>query len=255
MVPFFKSHYSLLKSILTLDTHKEGQDPDLSDSIVAIAKGAGLTKVTLVEDTMAAFLPANLELRKHGITLVYGYRVSFVTDLEEKESGNSHKNIIFCKNKAGYQTLIKLATKAAYHNFNKEPRLSYADLHEVWDDNNLTLAVPFYDSFLHRNSLYGAMCVPEFRNIKPIMISENNFLPWEYLIQNLIDDFAAKNGLEILKAKSIYYKNREDFETYQTLKCLNRKAYGTGKTLEKPQLNHMGSREFCWESYVDNKRN
>ena len=57
VIPLFKSHYSLGRSILTLNLPKE--DDDLSsDSVFDIVKESGMKEVYLVEDSMAGFLEA-----------------------------------------------------------------------------------------------------------------------------------------------------------------------------------------------------
>jgi len=255
MIPLFKSSLSLLKSILTLNEIPTTRDPDLPDSILEIAQDNNLDTVVLVEDTISSFLPAKMALDSIGKKLVFGLRVSFVDDVDNKtdESFNSsHKNIIFPKNYKGYKSLIKLSTLAAYANFYKEPRLSYENLHDHWSDD-LVLGVPFYDSFLHKNTLSNSFCVPDFRDIKPTVFIESNELPFDYLIEKAALDFAKINNLTVEKAKSIYYKNREDYDAYLALKCLNRKQFGTGRTLDNPGLEHMSSREFCWESFLEQK--
>lgn len=255
MLPLFKSSKSLLRSILTLDIHEKENDPDLPDSIFDIAKEGNLKDVILVEDTIGSFLQANLASKKAGVKLVFGYRVSFVSDVDDKTDASfqsSHKNIIFPKNYNGYKRLIKLSTIAGYNNFYKEARLSYQNLHENWSDKDLALAVPFYDSFLHKNLLGNGLCIPEYGDIKPIVFIESNELPFDYLLEEAALDFAAKNKLKIERAKSIYYKKRCDFEAYLTLKCLNRKQFGSGRTLADPGFEHMSSREFSWESYLEN---
>lgn len=253
MIPLFKSHYSVLKSILTLESPSKTRDESLSDSIAKIVQDSNLDSLVLVEDTMAAYLPASLVCKEIGKKLVYGYRVSFVSDTTDKTDSSfegSHKNIIFPKNKAGYYELIALSTLAAVDNFYKEARLSYSDLLKNWT-GNLALAIPFYDSFLHKNLLHGKLCIPEFNDIKPIVFLESNELPFDYLLEKASKDFANKFGLETQKVKSIYYKNRDDYEAYVTLKCLNRKVFGSGRTLANPGLEHMSSREFCWESFTE----
>ena len=64
MLPLFKSHYSIGKSILTLDdpiTHKEGG----SDSIFSIAVENNLKEVVLVEDSLTGFLQAKKNADKY----------------------------------------------------------------------------------------------------------------------------------------------------------------------------------------------
>lgn len=246
---------SLLRSILTLDPRQEDHDPMSSDSIVDIAVENNLKEVCIVDDSISSLLPSILTFQKEKIKLIYGYRISFVVDPqdESEEFGKTyHKNIIFPKNKNGYYKLIALATKAATENFIKEPTLCYSDLHNVWDDKDLMLGIPFYDSFLHRNLLQNAICIPDFKQIKPTFFIEDNLLPFDYLIKEAIENYTNKNSYVTLKAKSIFYKNRKDFEAFLTIKCLNRKTYGSGRTLDAPNLEHMSSREFCWESFLEN---
>lgn len=257
MLPLFKTSMSLLRSILTLDPRQESRDAMSSDSIVDIAVENNLKEVCIVDDSISSLLPAILTFKKEKIRLIYGYRITFVVnpkDESEEFDKTSHKNIIFPKNKNGYYKLIALATKAATENFLKEPTLSYSDLHEVWDDEDLMLGIPFYDSFLHRNLLQNAICIPDFKKISPTFFVEDNKLPFDYLIEESINQYTSSNKFQSLEAKSVFYKNRKDFEAYLTIKCLNRKQFGSGKTLEAPNLDHMSSREFCWESYLENNR-
>lgn len=254
MIPLFKSSLSLLKSVLTLEPSSENPDYDLPDSVFQIAKDNNLKTVCVVDDSISSFLPANIQARKEGIKLVYGLRLTFVSDPADKTDASlvsAHKNIIFPKNKRGYKRLIKLSTIAAVDNFYKEPRLSYNDLHNNWDDNDLKLAIPFYDSFLHKNTLTNSLCVPDFRGIRPTVFVEDNGLPFDYLIADAVNKFVDDNNLDFRAAKSIYYKNRKDFDAYLALKCLNRKQFGSGRTLSAPDIEHMSSREFCWESYLE----
>lgn len=258
MIPLFKSSSgSLLRSILTLDLPSDDSDPDLPDSILQIAKDNNLKEICIVDDSISSFLQANINCRKAGIKLVFGLRMSFVNDSSDKTDASFetlHKNIIFVKNREGYKRLIKLSTKAAFDNYYKGSRLSYSDLHALWDDNDLLLAIPFYDSFIHKNALTNSLCVPDFQDVKPIVFLESNDLPFDSLISEAAIKFAQTNDLKMENVKSIYYKNREDFDAYLTLKCLNRKQFGAGRTLDNPDFEHMSSREFSWESYLENNK-
>ena len=103
VIPLFKSHYSLGRSILTLNLPKE--DDDLSsDSVFDIVKESGMKEVYLVEDSMAGFLEAYTNAKEVGVKLIFGLRLTFCPDLSDKsEEGraNSLKNIIFIKNEKG----------------------------------------------------------------------------------------------------------------------------------------------------------
>ena len=103
--------------------------------------------------------------------------------------------------------------------------------------------IPFYDSFLHKNALCGSVCVPDFKFTEPVFSVEENDVPFNFLIKKHIEKFAGKNN-EIIKTKSIYYNKKEDFKAYLTFRCINNRT-----SLDKPNLDHMTSDEFCLEAY------
>ena len=74
---------------------------------------------------------------------------------------------MFAKTKQGYQRLIKIYTQAAQEGFYHAPRTDYKALKENWNDKDLSLMIPFYDSFLHLNTLHGYMCMPDLSFCDP----------------------------------------------------------------------------------------
>ena len=56
IIPIFKSHYSLGRSILTLKMPKGEGQSDSSDSVFDICDDAGIKEMFLVDDNMAGFL-------------------------------------------------------------------------------------------------------------------------------------------------------------------------------------------------------
>ena len=67
VLPLFKSHFSIGRSILTLeDEEKEENQPD---SIIDIAKDNNLKEINLVEDNMTSFLQAYTNTKKYNINL------------------------------------------------------------------------------------------------------------------------------------------------------------------------------------------
>jgi DNA polymerase III alpha subunit len=251
VIPLFTSAYSF-RSILTVappEKTKEGG----ADSIIKIAKDRGIETVFLVEDNMASFLEAKKSCGD-SINLAYGFRVTICSDAtssEEEVESTCSKYVIFAKNALGYKKLIEIATRASV-DFSKkgEPRLDFKILKSLWDEKCLLLAVPFYSSFLHRNSCNFAECVPDFSFCNPVFFWEDNLLYLDSLIQdaiNMFTNFGEK--YEIVKSKTIFYKNREDFAAWQTYKCIQNRS-----TLEAPNLEHCASREFCVESWEEQNR-
>ena len=248
MIPLFKSHYSLGRSILTLED-KDKPD-DYPDSIIQITKENKLNELFLVEDNMSSFLEAYTNTNINKIQLNYGLRISVTDLINDKTEDSRHKTskiIIFIKNKKGQQLLTKLFSIAAKTGFYYEPRLDYNILKENWAED-LILCIPFYDSFIFNNTLRNYICVPQFDFVKPIMFIEDNDLPFDGIIKNKVDTYAKQNKLEMYNTKSIFYKNRRDFKTYLTFRCINNRTI-----LNKPELEHMSSNEFCFESYKEAK--
>jgi len=244
MIPLFKSHYSLGRSILTLEDKSERDE--YPDSVIQIAKQNKLKEIFLVEDNMSSFLEAYTNCKNNNIKLNYGLRISATESMNDKTDESRNKNskiILFFKNKKGYESLTKLFSTAAKDGFYYEPRLDYSILKQNWSDD-LILAIPFYDSFIFNNTLKNSICVPQFDFTKPVIFIENNDLPFDLIIKDKMLSFAKENKLEIFNTKSIYYNSRKDFKTYLTFRCINNRS-----VLNKPEIEHMSSNEFCFESW------
>ena len=67
MIPLFKSHYSVGKSILTFSKDSEEES---ADGIFSIAQEYGLDKIFLVEDSLIGFLEAYNISKSLGIQLI-----------------------------------------------------------------------------------------------------------------------------------------------------------------------------------------
>tara|TARA_Y100000593_G_scaffold31767_3_gene62485 strand:- start:16416 stop:17174 length:759 start_codon:yes stop_codon:yes gene_type:complete len=248
MTPLFKSHYSIGKSILTLE--EEGSSmKNGPQSIIDLCKEAGIKDLYLVEDSMSGFLQGYINSKESKLNFRFGLRLNVCGDLKEKNEDSLNKTskvVIFANNQKGYKRLIKISTQASQEGFYYQPRTDYKALAKHWNDKDLTLAVPFYDSFLHRNALHGAVCVPDFGFAKNLVFfEEENDIPFNFLIKNHLKEYV--NGThETLKVKSIFYPKKEDFKAYLTFRCINKRT-----TLDKPNLEHMTSNEFCLESWSE----
>jgi DNA polymerase III alpha subunit len=247
VIPLFKSHYSLGRSILTCNEAGDSE-PNSPVSILDLAVENGLKEVFLVEDGMSGFLQAFTNCRKAGINLRYGVRISVCKDIKEKsedELAKTSKIVIFFKNNQGYYDFLKLWTEAnKEEHFYYEPRLDYATIKRLWT-KNLILAIPFYDSFLFKNLFTFSTCVPDYEFTTPIFFTENNGLIFDEHLKDKVESF-CDGRFSVIPAKSIYYAKRDDFLVYLTFRCINNRS-----TLEKPELEHMSSDEFCLESWKE----
>jgi DNA polymerase III alpha subunit len=248
MIPLFKSTYSIGKSILTLDHPKETKE-DGSDSIISIAQENNLSQIFLVEDSMIGFLDAHQKCKEHDIQLIFGLRISCCNSVSEEDKKSSeHKIVLFAKNDSGVKNLIRIFSLA-----NKNGGfVDSAFLQNNWS-NDLMLCIPFYDSFIYNNNFRGKQCLPNFNFTKATYFVENNSLPFDLILKVKVEKWASARSEEIQQTKSIYYKNRKDFEAWQTYKCLCNRSFGKEQSLSSPNLEHCGSDSFCWEAFKNER--
>ena len=245
MIPLFKSHFSIGKSILKLKSNdKDGS----SDGIFDIAKSQNLDQVFIVEDSLTGFLESAKLSKELGIQLIFGLRLSCCDFYKEEESKDCHKIIIFAKDDEGCKLLNKIYSKTF---ISSRKSIQLRDLKNLWNEKHLKLAIPFYDSFIFNNLMTFSNCAPTFKFTTPTFFIENNELPFDSLINQAATSFCKKNKFPTERAKTIYYKSRKDFEAFQTYKCIcNRGSWaGRSVSLQKPNLDHCGSKEFCIESW------
>ena len=106
MIPLFKSHFSIGKSILTLDAPTDTSGPK---SVFSLAEEEGLDKVFLVEDSLTGFLQAQKISESMGVQLIFGLRLTMCDDAAKEipKGGDSsaHKIIVFARTSAGCNLL------------------------------------------------------------------------------------------------------------------------------------------------------
>lgn len=230
MIPLFKTHASIGRSILRIEDVKRISDENEFD------------EVYLVEDTMVGFPEA---FRTFGKKLRFGYRFSIYNDDESDESES--KMIVFADGDEGCRELYDLYTRS----FDEKLKTPW------YDYNNLKFAVPFYDSFLHKNFVGFSNCNPNLPN-ELIFFVERNNLPFDAILEERIADYVINSShfctdLNMQVVKSIYYENKEDVEAFQTYKCICNRQPGRQASLSNPRLDHFGSDRFCVEAWKEHK--
>ena len=235
MIPIFTSHYSFGKSILTLDLPSNAK-PNGSTSIFSIAERENLEQVFLLENSMTGFPEAIKHADMLGLQLIFGVQLNF-------EGG--HKINLFAKNSRGCKLLNKIYSATFSSDSNE---CSEEILNAYWNTKDLLLAIPFYDSFLHQNLTTFEACTPNLSNFSPTFFLQNNNLPFDFIIRSAAINYAKRNGLETQEVKSIFYENKDDVNALQTYKCICSRKFGKS-SLSKPNLDHFGSDEFCFESF------
>jgi hypothetical protein len=245
MIPLFKSNFSIGKSILTLDMPEDDPDSSCADSILQIAKDNNLNQIILVEDSMIGFLEAHKSCKSLNIQLIFGLRINCCNDVsEENKEQSKHKIIIFAKNDSGCKQLNKIYSTAFCDHGGF---IDCKTLSSLWNESNLKLAVPFYDSYIFNNSFSFSNCLPNFNFTQPVYFIEDNGLPFDSILKPKIKNVTS----DPILAKTILYKDKKDVFAFQTYKCLTNRSFGKEISLSNPNLNHFGSDEFCWESYLE----
>lgn len=248
IIPLFYDQSSF-KSILTFEAKEGTTGPR---SIVALCKENGIKNCVAISKNFSTFLDAWKNLKAIDVKLIWGIEFTFCDDAKthtDESRNNEHKVIIFMKDKNGYEDLLKIYTACHANPENKYyvQRFDFKQLKPLWTDN-LILALPFFDSFIARNLLtYNSAIVPDFSFAKPIIFREvGSNLPFEHLIHGAVDRYVKDAGLETFDAKTIYYKERADFRAYSVYRAIMNKELHS-----KPNLEHFGSQEFCWENYKE----
>ncbi len=247
ILALWSTHYSIGSSILTLEEAgktKAGNPRSVCD----LAQVAGLKQVTLCEDRIDGFIEAYKNLNKVGVQLIYGIKMCVCADMADKsdESLKTESNIIiFIRNSAGYSDLIRLYNRAWTDGFYYKGRLDWKMLRAFWTDN-LTLALPYFSSFIAKNQMTFSNIVPDFP-VRPILFREiDSGLPFAPILDRAVDKFAGEQGLEVQAVKSIYYNAPEDFPAYQVFRAIHNRA-----EYARPQVDHLCSDRFSFAAWKE----
>ena len=244
ILPIYRSHYSF-KSILTLESPKGNLD-SYPTSIFDLVLDSKQDFVCIVDNNMGGFLEAAKNCKTNKLKLIFGLRLEFSKDINQKDEASLKTRstyIVVAKNKAGYDALIKIWSCAAKQGFYYNACMDFTNLKRLWV-KDLMLIVPFYDSFLHLNSLEGFCHIPELQGFNPIFLLEDNDLPFDDILRKKVLEFTSRHGFDTLESQTIYYKNPNDFLAYMTYRCIQSRS-----TIEMPDLGHMCSHEFNYEKW------
>lgn len=249
VLPLFKSHFSIGKSILSLEK-PTGKD-SYPTSIFDLLKNNGLNRLVLVDESISGLLQASKVAEDNKIDLTYGIRFWVSQDAKQKNESilaQRARYIVFMKGPDAYENLLKMWTYAATDGFYYEPSIDFKTLGELWDDKKLKLAIPFYDSFLYLNNFESHLHVPDVSFTKDVtLFQESNDLIFDDHLSKKVQEYGSHSGYPILQTQSIYYKCEEDFLAYLAIRCLHNRT-----TIDCPNLNHMTSDKFNFKKWMAN---
>jgi len=245
MIPLFTTDHSIGKSILKFKPTKSNGP----DSVIDIAKKHNLGKVFLLENRMHGFLDYLRHSEKNDFDFVFGLRLQVASDFEKK---SSHRINIFAKNNQGIKLLYKIYSLAFSE---RDGRVCEQDVLKFWRPDDLLLAIPFYDSYVYYNNLTFENFIPDFSQFGSVtMFIEDNGLPFDSLLREKVKAAADYYEATIQKVKSIYYKDRKDFNAYQVRRIIDARRGAKTNSLSRPNLESCGSAEFSFESWLDHEK-
>lgn len=250
ILPLFTTHFSIGSSILSLEEPNKCS-PEGSDSLLQIAQELNLKQICLIESSMISFKKAHEAFSKINIQLIYGVKFSAANNRFGEPTlreTSHHKIIVFAKNDNGCKELTKLYSEA---HTKSGGFVDYALLKEFFEQGNLQMAFPFYSSFIHKNNFYGKQALPEFDFTTPWIFVGDHGLPFDELLRQKTFAYAEQHGIVPTETHSIYYKNREDIDSFTTYRILTDRKPGKPQTLDNPNLEQHGSDNFCVQSFLE----
>jgi len=221
-------------------------------SFIKLAKDAGLKKIVFISNNFHTFVSCLKACDEVGIQMIFGLEILMCPNSEDKTDDaikSNHKIIVFMKNSAGYRDLIRLYSKWKTNPSNKyyDYRFDYKQLRENWTDN-LKIALPFFSSFLAANTLhYNCSIIPDFPTDDITIFRETGVIhPHKMLIDRALNEFNKDGKYPEVMTKTCYYNKREDAKPWITFKSIQNRA-----NFAAPQLEYLGSNDFCWQSYLE----
>lgn len=246
ILPIFYDHSSS-RSLLTY-----WKDKDLTDkgprSIVKLCKENGLKSCFGVSTTFLTFPEAQTNLSKEGIDFTFGLELWVCNEPESLTPASQlseSKIIIRADNSQGYFDLKTIYSKVYTNpaNFYHRHRSSFTEIKSLWTPN-LTLILPFFDSFIHQNTLSLASIVPELPSPPLIFREVDSGLPFAPLIDAALDAFNEGGKYPEQRVKTIYYPTKAHFKAWQVFRCIKNRS-----SFQKPQLEFCCSDNFSFEDW------
>lgn len=246
VIPIFKTDNSFGKSILT-DKDPSKEQEGGARSVFSIAKENDLKSLVVIEDSLIGFYYCHQTAKKLGIKLIYGIYIKIKDPRNEKHDS---KIIILSKNDIGHKSLMKFYSKVETELGGKA---SIKDLKKEFSGNageNVSICVPFYDSFIHWNIMNLDGMFVDFGDLNVTFFRDSKGLPFDPIINEKMEEFCENNNYPIQDVHSIYYEKDENVKELQVYKILTTRSFGKPSNLGRPNLEGFGSNQFSWESYT-----
>lgn len=258
-LPIFYSHYSIGKSILSLEKPQKQANPDEkfdengTISVFDITLRHNLKQVCIVDSSMGGFYEAYSFCKKNDIQLCYGVELTLCNDVNDHKKGSidtESKIIVWLKNAKSYNALVKLYSnyqEKGYFQLEKSKpgycRIDMETLNQFWSEDFI-LTIPFYSGYVGKNCLrWGSSCYPVFGKIKPTFQINEQGLPFDEILGREIKEYCKNHEFSFIETRNVYYYLNNHVDSLQMLRALDQRS-----TFDRPNLEHFSSDQFSYES-------
>ena len=257
VLPIFRSHYSLGGSILTLQEPGKAK-PGNPLSVFDLAARAKMDAVHLWDHRLDGFLEAYKSAQKAKVKLCFGLTLTICADHKDKDPETRRTEsavTILVLNAKGYSDLIRIWNRAwcdGSFTFrdNTYGRADWRLLKEYWTEN-LGLVLPYFSSFLAKNTLTTNVVTPELPVTPWLTMEVDSRLPFAPLLDAAVLRYQSGGNPTkgLLKVKTICYEGDDtglSFKAYQTFRAIH-----TGGTFDAPEVNHFASNRFSFKAWQE----
>lgn len=241
----------------TLEEWKQiHQSDEIDDSTLTEAERTDIRKSRAEQDYQEE-MKRYEERVKHpplNADLCYGLKLCVCADMGDRtiESRKTEsKVVVLIRNSVGYSDLLRIWNRAWGHEGSFEhrgTRYGRADwkmLKTHWTEN-LGLALPFFSSFIARNTLTFSQITPDLP-IQPWIFKEvDSQLPFSPLIDSAIARYTGGDSSMVVPSKTILYARPEDFKAFVVFRAVHLKS-----SFDKPEQSHLSSDRFSFAAWKE----
>jgi hypothetical protein len=249
----FTSHYTIGKSIFTLDEIDKKNPKEIKEnapvSIFTVAKKYNLEEIYLRENDISGYLQALKNSDLAGVALRFGLKLRITDDVKDEENFKNRASAIsiWLLNSKGQKDFIRLFSRM------ERGHLTWRILQEFFTEN-MSLSIPFYGSFLFKNNFKNSNCVPDFGPIKPVFELQDMGLPYDATHREIVTKYAKDAGFPTQEVHLSYYYDTARIKAYQIFRTICCRPVFEGaekKSFNNPGLEHFCSDQFSFEKYCE----
>ncbi|MBU9712930.1 DNA polymerase III subunit alpha [Evansella tamaricis] len=210
------SEYSLLRS-----TGKIGE-------LVSRAKEMGYKALALTDvDAMYGVIPFYKLCQKEGIKPIIGVELSCASNNQDEKEIVSDKILFLASSNDGYQSIVKLTTKAHEKQGRHGPYVTYSEMKEF--SNGVIAILPFLESAVSRLITSGDEegATNYFQNLQQVYSEKNVFLeiqnhwrPEERETLLKITEWRKNKDVPLVASNHVHYTRQEQMDAHRVIQAI-----------------------------------